>query len=87
MIQRARGGVFNAFAPQYGVLQENQLNTGLNATAQNQQFRYGNAQNLSGMWNQRFMANEQSKNQPSFWENLGTGLIGGAGKAFMGWGG
>jgi hypothetical protein len=83
MIQRARGGVYNAFAPQYGQLQENQLGMGLNAAAQNQQFRYGNAQNLSGLWNQRFMKNEESKNQPTFWENLGSGLItGGLGAAF-----
>lgn len=78
--QRARGSVYDSFAPQYGQLQENQLGTTLSSAAQNQQFKYGNAKDMTGLWSQLFQMNEQAKNQPSFWENLLGGLIGAGGQ-------
>lgn len=75
LLNQARLGVYSSFAPQYGALQENQLGTILNSAMQNQRFKYDNAQNMSNLWNQRFMMNEQMKNQPNFWENLGSGIL------------
>lgn len=80
LVQRARSGVENAYAPQYNQLIQSQLQTGLGANVQNQQFKYGNASNMTNLWSQLMMMNEQMKNQPSFWENLFSGLVGAGGQ-------
>lgn len=85
-VRNAQGRVNEQFAPQFGQLEQAGIGNLLNAATQSQQFTAGNLQNLANTQSRDYQTQMQNaqyqqmyNNQPTFWDYLGSGLMGEAG--------
>jgi len=87
LLNRARGGVYSSFAPQFGELQQNQLGQLLNAGVNSQQFRAGNLMNQAnvnqGVYGNWLKNDELDAQKFNFFRDVLPGLLNFGGKVGM----